>query len=76
MFEVDELFVFGLILIFKFNLESDIDFVVFIFLIDFIEYVENYFNLKFELEKIFERKIDLLEECFIRNKVFKDLVNK
>ncbi|WP_425420204.1 nucleotidyltransferase family protein [Phaeodactylibacter xiamenensis] len=76
LFEVDELSVFGSILTSKFNPESDIDFVVSISSTDPIEYAENYFNLKFELEKIFERKIDLLEERSIRNKVFKDLVNK
>ncbi len=43
---------------------------------DPIEYAENYFDLKFELEKIFNRKIDLLEQKAIRNKTFKNLVNQ
>lgn len=75
-FEVDELSVFGSVLTSKFNPESDIDFIVSISSTDPIEYAENYFNLKFELEKVFNRKIDLLEERSIRNKTFKDLVNK
>ena len=75
-FNVDELYAFGSILSEKFNPESDIDFIVSIISIDPIEYAENYFNLKFELEKIFKRKIDLLEQKSIRNKTFEDIINK
>ncbi len=35
-----------------------------------------YFELKFELERIFKRKIDLLEQKALRNKTFENLVNK
>lgn len=73
---VDELYAFGSILTNKFNAQSDIDFIVSIQSEDPIEYAENYFNLKFELEKIFKRKIDLLEQKAIRNKTFENLVNQ
>lgn len=73
---VDELYAFGSILTEKFNAQSDIDFIVSIQSEDPIEYAENYFDLKFELENIFKRKIDLLEQKAIRNNTFENLVNQ
>lgn len=73
---VEELYTFGSILTDKFNAESDIDFIVLIRSDDPIEYAENYFELKFELEKIFNRKIDLLEQKAIKNKRFEALINQ
>lgn len=75
-YKVDELYAFGSVLTGNFNPKSDIDFIVSILSNDPIEYAENYFELKFELEKIFNRKIDLLEQKAIRNKTFEELVNK
>lgn len=75
-FKVDELYAFGSVLTDKFNSESDIDFIVSIVSDDPIDYAENYFELKFELERIFKRKVDLLEQKAIRNKTFENLVNK
>jgi predicted nucleotidyltransferase len=75
-FNVNELYAFGSVLSDKFNQESDIDFIVSIRSNDPIEYAENYFDLKFELENIFNRKIDLLEQKSMRNKTFENLVNK
>ncbi len=73
---VSELYAFGSVLTDQFNPESDIDFIVSILSNDPIEYAENYFQLKFELERILNRKIDLLEEKAIKNKMFSNLVNK
>jgi len=75
-FKVEELYAFGSVLTDKFSAESDLDFIVSIQTKDPIEYAENYFDLKFALEKIFNRKIDLLEQKAIRNKTFERLVNK
>lgn len=75
-FKVEELYVFGSILTDKFKMESDIDFIVSIASSDPIEYAENYFALKFELERIFKKKIDLLEEKAMRNKIFERLINQ
>ena len=55
-FKVEELYAFGSILTDKFKSDSDIDFIVSILSDDPIEYAENYFELKFELERIFKRK--------------------
>jgi len=75
-FKVEELYAFGSILTDNFKSDSDIDFIVSILSNDPIEYAENYFELKFELERIFKRKIDLLEQKAIRNKNFENLVNR
>lgn len=74
--KVDKLFAFGSILTEDFGPNSDIDFIVTIASDDPIEYAENYFELKFKLEKIFNRTIDLLEEKAIRNKTFENLINQ
>lgn len=73
---VKELFVFGSILSDKFNANSDIDFVVSFYAEDPIVYAENYFSLKFALENIFQRPIDLLEAKAIKNEVFKEILNR
>jgi len=75
-YKVKELYTFGSVLSKKFNSDSDIDFIVSIDSEDPLEYGENYFKLKFELEKIFGRKIDLLEQKAISNKLFMDLINQ
>ena len=73
--QVEELYAFGSILNDSFNSDSDIDFIVSINSDDPLEYAEHYFDLKFELENIFRRKIDLLEQNSIKNKLFEELVN-
>jgi len=75
-YEVEELYAFGSILTDKFQPESDIDFVVSILSNDPLEYAENYFELKFELEEIFKRRIDLLELKAIKNKTFKNSIDQ
>lgn len=73
--QVNELYVFGSILTDKFDESSDIDMLVSIASDDPIEYAEYYFYLKFELEQIFNRKIDLVEEKAIKNELFKAELN-
>jgi len=64
---VSVLFVFGSVLGDTFNEESDIDFVVDFSDVSLEDYADNYFDLKFSLEKLLERDIDLLESRAIRN---------
>jgi len=73
---VKSLFAFGSVTTDKFNDESDIDLVVDIEDQDPISYSDKYFNLKFALEDLLHRKIDLLEERAIRNPLFKQQLNK
>ncbi len=65
--KVNKLFVFGSVLKDSFTNESDIDLIVDFENIDLNEYADNYFDLKDQLESIFNRPVDLLEEKGIRN---------
>ena len=75
MHKVKILYVFGSVLTKKFNAESDIDFIVDFENIDVTQYADNYFDLKFSLEDIFHRPVDLLEEKAIKNPYFRQTVN-
>jgi predicted nucleotidyltransferase len=65
--KVKSLYIFGSILTDKFGKDSDIDLIVDIDSNDPFEYANNYFNLKFALQDLLERKIDLLEHKAIKN---------
>jgi hypothetical protein len=65
--KVRKLFVFGSVLKDTFTNESDIDLVVDFEKLDLSEYADNYFDLKDQLESMFNRPVDLLEEKGIRN---------
>jgi len=65
--KVKSLYVFGSVLTDKFNDNSDIDLVVDIDSNDPFDYADNYFNLKFALQELFKRPIDLLENKAISN---------
>ncbi len=77
-YKVAKLWVFGSILTPRFNDESDVD-----LLVDFestdhdkFDYVGNYFDLKHSLEKLFSRKVDLVEYGDNLNPIFKALVDR
>ena len=74
-YNVEKLYVFGSILTEKFNDNSDIDFIVKFHQLDLSKYADNYFDLKFSLEEILKREIDLLEEKSIKNPHFLEVVN-
>lgn len=75
-YKVNNLYTFGSILTDRFNSESDIDFLVSISSEDPLEYAENYFELKFELERILKRKIDLLEQKSLNNKILASFIDR
>ena len=64
---VKNLYVFGSLLKDSFHEDSDIDLLVDFSKVDLEEYADNYFDLKEELESIFKRPVDLLEEKGVRN---------
>jgi predicted nucleotidyltransferase len=70
------LYAFGSILTDEFNSESDVDFIVDFQKLDVLDYGDNYYNLKFALENILKRSIDLLEEKAIKNPYFRKSVNQ
>jgi predicted nucleotidyltransferase len=69
--KVGKLFVFGSILTDRFNEESDVDMVVDFDKVTLEDYADNYFDLKFSLEDIFGREVDLLEDKAIRNPILR-----
>jgi len=74
--KVKSLYAFGSVLTDHFNSESDIDLIVDFTNIEVEDYADNYFDLKFSLQEIFKRPIDLLEEKAIKNPYFKQSVNQ
>lgn len=76
-YRVKSLAVFGSILTDRFNDDSDVD-----LLVDFDttdheqwDYVSNYFDFRDSLERLFERKVDLIEYKGIRNPLFRKAVD-
>ena len=73
--KVKSLYVFGSVLNETFNSQSDIDLVVDFNNIEIADYADNYYNLKFGLQKLFHRQIDLLEQKAIKNPYFLQQIN-
>lgn len=73
---VDKLYLFGSILGNSFNEKSDIDFIVRFKNIELLKYADNYFDLKFSLENLLNRPVDLLEEQSLKNPFFLDAINE
>jgi predicted nucleotidyltransferase len=65
--KVKSLYVFGSVLTDRFTDKSDIDLIVDIDSNDPLDYADNYFNLKFALEELLNKQIDLLEQKAIKN---------
>lgn len=74
--KVKKLYVFGSVLTESFNPESDIDLIVEFNKIDEREYADNYYDLKFSLQDVLKRPVDLLEEQAIKNPYFREIVDK
>ena len=74
--KVKTLYAFGSVLTERFNAESDIDLMVDFQPFDVLDYADNYFDLKFALEDILKRRIDLLEDKAIKNPYFREAVNQ
>lgn len=70
------MYAFGSVVTGKFNAESDVDLLVRFSEIEFGKYVDNYYDLKFSLEDLFKRKVDLLEEQALKNPYFVENVNQ
>ncbi len=69
--KVRTLFAFGSVTNDRFKADSDVDMVVDIAENDPLAYSDSYFNLKEQLETIFNRHVDLLEQKAIRNPFLK-----
>ena len=75
-YQVRSLFAFGSVTTDSFKPTSDVDLVVDIDNTDPISYSDNYFGLKFQLEQLFKRQVDLLEEKALRNQYLKNTIDK
>ena len=73
--DVRSLFAFGSVVSGKLNTDSDIDLIVDIDTKDPIDYSDNYFALKFQLENILERQVDLLENKSVKNPVLRQQID-
>ena len=74
--KVKRLYSFGSVNSARFTKESDVDLMVDFETNDPIEYTDNYFDLKFELERILNRFIDLLEEKVLKNPFLRENIDK
>ena len=73
---VNSLYVFWSVLTNRFNDSSDIDMIVSFKKIPLENYADNYFDLKFTLQDVLQRPVDLLEEQAIKNPYFLQNINK
>jgi predicted nucleotidyltransferase len=74
--KVKRLFVFGSVLTDRFNESSDVDLLVDIAQPDPFDYAESYFDLKFKLQDLLKRPVDLLEEKSLKNTYLIENINQ
>jgi uncharacterized protein len=74
--KVRELYIFGSILTEEFNDSSDIDMLIQFQEMNLLDYFDNYMELKENLEALFHREVDLVENQALRNPIFKKVVNR
>jgi predicted nucleotidyltransferase len=76
MYNVEKMYLFGSALNSNFNKESDIDLLVKFKYIELSKYFDNYMDFKENLEKLFGRQVDLVEEQTLRNPILINSINK
>lgn len=74
--KVKRLYAFSSVLTDNFNENSDVDFIVDFEPIDIAKYADNYYDLKFLLENLLRKPIDLLEDKALKNPYFREVVDK
>ena len=74
--KVRQLYLFGSVLTNHFKESSDIDFLVQFSQVDLLEYFDNYMDFKEQLESLFERPVDLVEDHAIKNPVFRKVIDQ
>ncbi|MBC8005223.1 MAG: nucleotidyltransferase domain-containing protein [Verrucomicrobia bacterium] len=74
--KVGELYLFGSVLTNQFNESSDIDFLVQFNEVDLLEYFDNYMDFKEQLEALFGRSVDLVENQAIRNPILRKIIDR
>jgi uncharacterized protein len=74
--KVRTLFAFGSVITDKFKSDSDIDMIVDFDENDPLTYTDYYFNLKFQLEDLLKKQIDLLEQKAVRNRFLQSEIDR
>ena len=74
--KITSLYLFGSANTEQFDNDSDIDLLVTFGDIDLFNYFDNYMDLKENLERIFERKIDLVEDKTVKNPVLRRSIDR
>lgn len=75
--KVSRLYLFGSATTDNFRPESDIDFLVsFSNEIPLLDYGDNYFDFKYELEDLYNRKVDLITERSLTNPYLIEAINQ
>ena len=64
--------IYVLLIYFRLNIDFIVDFEP----IEVGSYADNYFDLKFSLQDILQKPIDLLEERALKNPYFKESINR
>ncbi len=75
-YKVKNMYAFGSVLTNRFDKNSDIDLLVTFDNVSLEIYADNYYDLKFSLEKLLNREIDLLEEKAIKNPYLKKSIDE
>lgn len=70
IYKVKSMYAFGSVCTDRFNEKSDIDLLISFKDISIDEYTENYFELHYKLEELFQREIDLMTERSLSNPYF------
>jgi predicted nucleotidyltransferase len=76
LYNVDKMYLFGSVLNSSFNEKSDIDLLVKFKSMELADYLDNYIGFKENLEALFGREVDLVEEQTLRNPVLIKSINK
>ncbi|MBT3244260.1 MAG: nucleotidyltransferase domain-containing protein [Bacteroidetes bacterium] len=75
-YDIKTLYVFGSVCTERFSDSSDIDILVSFKEISIEKYTDNYFELHYEFEKLFERKVDIITENSLSNPYFIESVEE
>jgi len=75
-YNVKNMYVFGSVLTKEFSFVNDIDFLVNFRKIRPENYFDNYIDLKINLEQLFNRSVDLVEEKTVKNPVLRRSIDR
>jgi uncharacterized protein len=76
LYNVEKMYLFGSVLNSNFTKDSDIDLLVKFKSIELSKYFDNYMDFKENLEKLFGREVDLVEEQTLKNPILIKSINK